>query len=214
MKRSIIFSLMAVLVICGGCRWLGIRGNGHVTTQQREIKDFSEIEADGMFDIDWRSGPPSLTVTTDENLVPYVLDSIKDNRLRLRVRERILPTRGLKVVVSSSRREGSRLTGASELVAHNLTGSSYAVETTGAADIKIDGAVDRLLADMTGASDLQAKGLQTRTAEISTTGAASAEVAVSESLKVNITGAGEVVYHGDPAVTKHITGAGEVRRKD
>jgi hypothetical protein len=196
------------------CRFLGVRGNGHLKTDQRETTDFSELQADGSFDIEWRSGPPSLTITTDENLLSYIENGVRGNKLRLHTRERLLPTHGLKVVISSSSRTGSRLTGASELIAHQLTGDSYAVQTTGAADVKLDGTIDHLLADMTGASELSAKGLQTRTAEISTTGAASADVSVSDSLKVTITGAGEVVYHGNPTVQKSVTGAGEVRRKD
>ncbi len=214
MKRTSIFILVALTLAFTCCRWLGVRGNGHLKTEQRNIIDFAELQATGSFDVEWRSGPPSLTITTDENLLPYVENEIRDNSLRLRVRERVLPTHGLKVVISSSQRTGSKLTGASELVAHQLTGTTYAVQTTGAADIKLDGTVDHLLADMTGASELSAKSLQTRTAEISTTGAASAEVSVSESLKVTITGAGEVVYHGNPSVQKHVTGAGEIRHKD
>jgi hypothetical protein len=214
MNRLTIFVLATLALAGAGCHYLGIRGNGHITTDQRPVTEFAEIQADGMFDIVWSSGPPSLSITTDENLLSYVENEIHDNRLHLHVRERVLPTHGLKVAVSSPTRTGSRLTGASDLTALALSGDSYAVETTGAADIKLDGSINHLLADMTGASDLKAKSLQTRTAEISTTGAASAEVSVSESLKVTITGAGEVVYHGDPAVTKHVTGAGEVRRKD
>jgi hypothetical protein len=214
MKKMTSLILVAVALAGTGCHFLGVRGNGHVVTDQRQVDQFAELQADGMFDIVWSNGPPSLTVTTDENLLSYVESDISDNRLRLHVRKRILPTHGLKVVISSPTRTGSKLTGASDLTAHGLTGDSYAVETTGAADIKLDGSVNHLLADMTGASDLQAKSLQTRTAEISTTGAASAEVSVSENLKVTITGAGEVIYHGNPTVTKHVTGAGEVRRKD
>ena len=214
MKRTTILLLTGLALAGAGCHWMGVRGNGHVTTDQRPVSEFAEIQADGMFDIVWSSGPAALTITTDDNLLSYVESTVHDGRLRLHVRQRILPTHGLKIAVSSPTRKGSRLTGASDLTAHALTGSSYAVETTGAADIKLDGTVDHLLADMTGASDLQAKSLKTRIAEISTTGAASAEVSVSESLNVTITGAGEVVYHGNPHVTKKVTGAGEVRRKD
>jgi hypothetical protein len=135
--------------------------------------------------------------------------------LRLHQRERVSPTHGVKVIVSSSNRSGSKLTGASRLIAPRLTGPSYAVETTGAARVTLDGTVDELLADMTGASELNAKGLQTKTAEISTTGAANAEISVSETLKVTITGAGNVSYYGTPkTVQKHITGAGNIKHKD
>ena len=68
---------------------------------------------------------------------------------------------------------------------------------------------------MTGASELKASGLQTTTAEISTTGAGNAEVAVAETLKVAITGAGKVSYSGNPkTIEKHISGAGSIRHKD
>ena len=68
---------------------------------------------------------------------------------------------------------------------------------------------------MTGASELAASALQTKTAEISTTGAAEAEIAVAETLKVAITGAGKVTYSGNPpTIEKHITGAGSIRHKE
>jgi hypothetical protein len=68
---------------------------------------------------------------------------------------------------------------------------------------------------MTGASELTAGSLQTKTAEISTTGAGDAEIAVADTLKVAITGAGKVSYSGNPpTIEKHITGAGSIRKKD
>jgi hypothetical protein len=57
--------------------------------------------------------------------------------------------------------------------------------------------------------------LQTKTAQISTTGAGDAQVAVAETLKVAITGAGKVQYSGNPpTIEKHISGAGSIRHKD
>jgi hypothetical protein len=101
------------------------------------------------------------------------------------------------------------------LKAHGLTGPSFAIETTGAADVSLEGNIDFLAADMTGASDLKARSLQVKTAEISTTGAADADVWVTDTLRVTITGAGSVTYHGEPkTIEKHVTGAGEVRHKD
>ena len=45
-----------------------------IESEQLTIADFSEMQADGhgMFDIEWRSGPPALTITTDQNLMRYV----------------------------------------------------------------------------------------------------------------------------------------------
>ncbi len=207
--------LTAFGILLAGCWPVGIRGNGHITTDSRTISAFSEIEADGAFQIEWSSGPPALSVTTDENLLQYIENRNVGNRLRLHSARNLWPTHGIKVVVSSPTRSAAKLTGATRLTANQLSGANFAVESTGAAKVNLDGNIDELLADMTGASQLNASSLRTKTAEISTTGAADADISVSETLKVSITGAGKVNYSGNPpTIEKHITGAGSIRHKD
>ena len=105
--------------------------------------------------------------------------------------------------------------GAVKLTVKQLSGSIFALESKGASEVTLNGSIDRLLVDMTGASQLAAGGLQAKTAEISTTGAGDAEVAVTDTLKVVITGAGKVTYSGNPpTIKKQITGAGSIRHKD
>src|SRR4029077_2570216 len=204
-----------LILLVGGCRWGGIMGNGHIVTDTRPIGDFSEIEAGGGFEIEWRSGPPSLSITTDENLLRYIDNQNVDHRLRLHSHGNMWSSHGIKVAISSSTRAGAKLTGAARLTAKQLSGHNFGIESTGAAKVFLDGTVDDLVTDMTGASRLEAESLQTKTAEISSTGASHAEVAVSESLKVSITGAGKVIYSGNPpTVQKHIRGAGSIRHKE
>jgi len=204
-----------LIFVAAGCRWVGIRGNGHIKTDERTISAFANIDASGAFQIEWKSGAPALSITTDENLLTYIDNHISGDTLRLRTHEQIWPTHGIKVVISSPTRAGARISGAVKLTANQISGPKFALESTGASQVKLDGNVDELLADMTGASDLNASGLQTKTIEISTTGAADAEIAVSEILKVAITGAGKVSYSGNPkTIEKHITGAGSIRHRD
>src|SRR5213596_1955109 len=214
MKKITLVFLTACVVFTFGCRWVGIRGNGQIKTEDRTIAAFAEIDAGGAFIIEWESGSPALRITTDENLLSYVESDVSGDTLRLRAHEQIWPTHGIKVVISSPTRAGARIRGAVKLTAKQLTGPKFALEASGASHVSLDGNVDELLADTTGASELEAGGLQTRAAEISTTGAADAEVAVAETLKVAITGAGKVTYSGNPTIEKHITGAGSVHRKD
>ena len=214
MKQITILLLAMCLVLAAGCRWVGIRGNGHLKTEDRTVDAFTEIDTGGAFEIEWQSGPPALRITTDENLLSYVQSDVSGNTLRLRTHEQIWPTHGIKVAISSPTRAGIRTRGAVKLTAKQLTGSKFALEASGASHVSLDGNIDELLADMTGASELEAGGLQTKIAEISTTGAGDAEIAVAETLKVSITGAGKVSYSGSPTIEKHITGAGSVHRKD
>src|SRR5437879_11954026 len=72
MNRITISVLTTFIILVTGCGWPGIRGNGHLTTDQRTISGFSEIEANGAFEIEWRSGAPALSITTAENLLQYI----------------------------------------------------------------------------------------------------------------------------------------------
>jgi Putative auto-transporter adhesin, head GIN domain len=213
-KRIAIVVLAWGVGLVAGCHLPGIRGNGHIKTEERQVGGFANIDTGGAFEIQWENGSPALRVTTDENLLPYVENNISDDTLHLRTREHVWPTHGIKIVIASPTRAGARLRGAVKLTAKQLSGPVFALESRGASEISLDGNIDRLLVDMTGASQLAADGLQTKTSEISTTGAGDAEVAVSDTLKVIITGAGKVTYSGNPRVEKHITGAGSIQRKD
>ena len=214
MKKNTILFLAACLVLAAGCRWVGIRGNGHIKTDDRTVGAFAEIDAGGAFEIEWQNGSPAIHISTDENLLRYVESDVSGDTLRLRTHDQIWPTHGIKVLISSPTRTAARIRGAVKLGAKQLTGSKFALEASGASRVFLDGTVDELLADMTGASELDASGLQTKIAEISTTGAGDVEVAVAETLKVSITGAGKVSYSGNPTIEKHIVGAGSVRRKE
>ena len=215
MKKITIVSLAVSVILINGCHLPGIRGNGHIKTEERQVGAFTNIDAGGAFAIEWQSGTPSVRVTTDENLLPYIENNVSGDTLHLRTREHVWPTHGIKVVISSPTRVGARLRGAVKLTVNQLSGSTFAVESKGASEVSLSGNIDRLLVDMTGASQLTADGLQTKTAEISTTGAGDADVAVTDALKVVITGAGKVTYSGNPpTIEKHITGAGSIRHKD
>lgn len=214
MKKPI-FVLSTCVVLVTACHLPGIRGNGRIRTEERPISAFANLDAGGAFEIEWQSGAPAIRITTDENLLAYVENDVSENTLRLRMREHVWPTHGIKVVISSPVRAGGRIRGAVKLTAKQLSGSSFALESQGASEVSLDGSVDQLLVDMTGASQLAADGLHAKTAEISTTGAGDAEVTVTDTLKVVITGAGKVTYSGNPpTIEKHITGAGSIRHKD
>jgi len=215
MKKITIVFLAGCVVLAAGCEWVGIRGNGHIKTDERAVGAFANIDVRGSFTIEWQTGGPTLRITTDENLLSYIESNVSGDTLHLRTREQIRPTHGIKVIISSPTRAGARISGAVKLDATQLTGPRFALESRGASRVSLQGNIDELLVDMTGASELAASTLQTKTAEISTTGAGDADIAVAETLKVVITGAGEVKYSGNPGtIQKHISGAGSIRRKD
>lgn len=207
--------LLTFAALClGGCHLTGIRGNGHIVTENRPVQEFTSVEAEGAFDIEWVPGPASCTIRTDENLLRHVETSLNGKKLQLEWHGQLRPTHGMKVKLSSSALTGARLTGAVRLTGTRLSGKGFYLEGTGATRVTVDGAVDELMATMSGASKLDAESLQAKTAELSISGAGKAEVSASEVLKVAISGAGKVTYTGNPTVEKHVSGAGTIRRRD
>jgi hypothetical protein len=207
--------LLTFAALClGGCHLSGIKGNGHLVTENRSVQEFTSVEAEGAFDIEWVPGPASCTIRTDENLLRHVETSMDGKKLMLEWHGQLRPTHGMKVKLSSLGLTGARLTGAVRLNGTRLAGKGFYLEGTGATRVTVDGIVNELMATMSGASKLDAESLQVKTAELSISGAGKAEVSASDSLKVAISGAGKVTYSGNPTVEKHISGAGSIRRRD
>src|SRR5438270_13583056 len=127
MNKTTIALLAAVVLASAGCRSGRIRRNGHIVTDTRDVSDFSEIEADGGFYIEWKNGPPSLSVTTDDNLLRYVTTENIDHRLRLHSRGNLWPTHHINIAISSTTRTGAKLTGAARPIAKQLTGRHFPV---------------------------------------------------------------------------------------
>jgi hypothetical protein len=216
MKNKFYIVALAFLVLFSvGCDWRGVRGNGTIRTEQRPVGPFTRIEAGGFYDIQWQPGPPSFSLTTDENLLSHIETRMNGSVLKIETHGQIAPTHGVTVVITSPSLTGAELSGALKLKATQLSGDRFALDTSGATKVALAGRANRLIASLTGASKLNAETLQTQDVEISVTGAGKADVNATNSLRAAITGAGRVSYGGNPkSVEKKITGAGKISPRD
>jgi hypothetical protein len=206
--------LTFALLATAGCHFPGIRGNGHVVTETRAVSDFTSVEADGSFTISWTKGATALQIKTDKNLLNHIETSVEGTKLRLHSHGQLRPTKGVKVMLSSSNLNGAHLTGAVRLTAARVSGKGFYLDQEGATRAVVDGNVEELLGTMAGASRLEAESLHAQNVEISISGAGRADVTAEKILKVSITGAGKVTYSGDPTVEKHVSGIGSIRQRD
>ncbi|CAN5354316.1 head GIN domain-containing protein [soil metagenome] len=210
-KNFIILALAPVVLLSAGCDWRGIRGNGKIKTETRPVSDFTRLDAGGFYNIQWKPGAPSLSVTTDENLLSHIETRVDGSTLRIDTRDQIYTHNGIKIAITSPSLRGADLSGALKLEAAQLSGDRFALETSGASKVTLSGSITRLLASLTGASRLNAESLQAQDVEIAVTGAGRADIFASNSVKAAITGAGKVNYAGNPKeVQKKVTGAGKI----
>jgi len=212
MKRINLISALSLLILfAAGCDWKGIRGNGNIKTEARSVNAFTRVDAGGFYELDWHPGAPSFSLTTDENLLSHIETSVAGDVLKIKIHGSISPTHGIKVAITSPSLTGARLSGAVEFNASQVSGATFALETSGATKVTLAGKINRLLASLTGASKLKAADLPADNVEISVTGAGKADVTASNLLRASITGAGKVTYGGQPkSVEKRITGAGKI----
>jgi hypothetical protein len=214
LKLVTVAALALVLLLLNGCHWVGVKGNGHVTTESRPVSNFTKLEADGAFTINWSPGPASLKITTDSNLLDYIRTEVSNDRLRIEWIKPLKGTRGIKIEVATPSLSHVTLNGAVKLTASNLSGPEFYLDANGATKAMLTGNVNAVSGELNGASKLEAESLVTRAMELSISGAGKAEVNATEVLKVSISGAGKVVYAGNPTVSKEINGAGSIRRRD
>src|SRR3984893_19365663 len=102
MKKSYLSILAIMAVLLSGCHWIGIRGNGQIVTDKRAVTEFSDIKTGGAFEIEWHPGPPSLSITTDSNLLRYIENRVEGKTINLESHEQMSPTGRIRVVVAWS----------------------------------------------------------------------------------------------------------------
>jgi hypothetical protein len=211
MNQITIFFLGAIALMAG-CTRPGIQGNGAVTTTNSSIAHFSKLKADGAYQIQWSSGEPSISISTDENLLPFITTSVTNDTLHIDQKENLKPTKGIRINISSASLSDVQLNGAVSLAASNLLGSELKLESNGASSMYVQGSVTNLKVNFSGAGSLKAKGLQAQSAKVSLSGACSADLTVTESLDASVSGAGTIIYGGNPKrVEKEISGSGRIQ---
>jgi len=212
--NKVTFLLIAAGLALVGCSQRGIKGDGKITTENRTVSEYSAITAMGGCQIKWTSGKPALAVTADSNLLSHIKTEVSGHTLKILSPGILRPTRRITVVLSSASLADVRLTGGMSFTASPLSGTDLKVESTGASDVRVEGAVTNLDVRMTGASKLDAKALKAQTSTLSLVGASVADITVAEALKLSMTGACSLSYSGSPkTVDKSVTGACSIRQR-
>ncbi len=92
------------------------------------------------------------------------------------------------------------------------TAGNIKADVSGAGDLTIKGSTQELTADVSGAGDLKASHLMADKVKVKVSGAGDAKVNASKSIDADVSGAGSVIYKGNPIDRNvNISGAGSVR---
>ncbi len=218
----ILLLLGTALGACSGGRffdpdWTGVQGSGRVITETRDASGFQSIVVNdlGARLFVEQTGRDSLSITTDDNIMPNVVTEVRGATLYVQRTPNygIQRTTDLVVKVTVQKLDGLEVDGAVIADIKGVDTDQFEVKVSGASIIKLSGKADRQNVTLSGTGRYDADSLQVRRASINHSGAGVATLRVSESLDAEISGLGYVEYIGDPVVNKNITGVGAVRRR-
>jgi len=191
----------------------GVKGNGEIKSETRQVGAFSAIAASGAYRLEVSHGPRRLELRSDANLLPLVETSVDGGRLVLRTRKNLRPTDGVTVTVATPELRRLAISGAVKGHVDGVSGEGFDIELSGAGSLDVTGQVERLGIHLSGAGRIRAQGLRAEEAGVRCSGAGSIELQATRTLDVVLSGAGRVAYHGDPKVTQKISGVGSLVKK-
>lgn len=193
-----------------------VKGSGNVVIEARDVSDFTAVSLQGIGDlfVD-QTGSESLTITADDNLLPYIEARVSGDTLIISIERNTTfsDVAELTYRVTVAELDSLELDGLGKITADNLNGEVLTVNLDGAGDITVSGEVDRQTVEVNGAGGYNAADLQSQEAKVTHNGAGLAVVQVSDQLDATINGLGKVEYIGDPQVTKEVSGLGSVQQR-
>ena len=208
----------ALLAACSGLRGMPetVSGSGNVVTENREVSGFTAVTLQGMGEVNIdQTGSESLSITADDNFLPYLETVVQGNTLYIRTNKEIVFTdvTELTFAISAAELESVELAGAGSFNIENLDTEQWQVSLPGAGGIKVSGRATEQTVQLSGAGAYNAEKLESQKATVNSSGAGLAVVNVSDTLDVTINGLGGVEYIGDPEVSQKINGLGKVSKR-
>ncbi len=216
MKKYYLLSLLLTIPLLVSCSFNGIRGNGNVVNEEREISQFNKIDVSGIFDVDIKVGKSvSLVISAEDNLLKYIKTKVRNNTLIISSKENLHPRDDLVLKITTPKLNEIDCSGANDLNIDSVKTDKFLMDLSGAGSIEINGKAKKFFIDISGAADLDASEFFVEDVKIDISGAASADIYASKSLDAEVSGASSIKLYGNAEdVRTDISGIGSFSRAE
>lgn len=216
--------LLAVVIMFASCDDATISPSSTVTTEEIAIEDFSSISVSDAFDVEvFYSDEQYVLIESNENLHEFIEAYQKEGELvigveggidisgRTILKARVYTNNPIGYI---SVRGASRLTATDviykEDVTFDLTGASFlrtqiATENIianiqGASNLELRGSATSIQLEIGGSSRMQDADMEVSMADVKLSGASSAEIVITDEIRLNASGASVLRYAGDARI--------------
>ncbi len=206
-------------VVLGQHAWAAgptVYGSGHETSESRSVAGFTAVSFAGADRVVIeQTGTESLTITAEDNILPYLTVEVRRGRLILGAQPdaTIKATKEIVYTVTVKDLREIELTGSGSVDAKRIAADGLKIVAHGSGRMTAAGKVQRQDVVLTGSGSYHGDALETREGTVKVSGSGNAVVNVSDRLDAQVIGSGSVEYIGDPALRRNVTGAGSVRRR-
>jgi hypothetical protein len=228
--------LTFLLTLDSGCSYAfnGIKGNGNVVKQERQISSFNSLEVGGAFRVFLIQGDKeALTVEADENLLEVIKTSVAGNTLKISTTEDINDSEALYIYLTITDLKEMEISGACKLTCENkiklndldmecsgasdvelkLAANDLDLDFSGASQVNMFGSANEVSLDLSGASDLDAFEMEADKYSADVSGASNAKINVRSELSVDVSGAANLRYKGEPRLLQtDVSGASTLKK--
>ena len=216
MGRIQILLAVVATVLSAGCGGQSVRGSGNVITEPRTVSGFKEVSlrGGGRLTVD-QNGTESLTITADENLLPYLTSEVSGNHLILGTREHANLSPSKDIVYKLTVKDLNRLevAGDGSADARGIHTERLTVVVAGSGSLSAAGNADEQEIMIAGSGDYRGADVRSKAVKINIMGSGNADLNASDKLDATIMGSGDIKYTGSPIVSQNILGSGSVQKR-
>ncbi len=197
-------------------------------------QDFSGIKTSDDFKIIIsQSDENSIKINADEEVKSKIKTEIKNDVLEISTDGKIKSEKPLTISIGIKSLKSLDISGVAEVKSENqlnidvlsiessgagninldVKANEIKTKISGAGDVKLKGSAENLDAMISGAGELKAFNLSANKVKAKVSGAGDVKILAAESLDADVSGAGSVIYKGNPIDRNvNISGAGSVRQ--
>lgn len=213
-KSLLVVSAASFLFALSACKPQpqGVQGNGQIATDNRSVDSFNSVEFQGDFQVTLVSGKPQqISITTDKNLLPYIVSTVKKQGLLIGPQEgvTIAPTAPVQITISAPEIDAIGMVGNGSVNATGLQNHATLLLVQGNGTITAAGKTQNASIHINGNGTIDAKQLPASGKVMIATKGGTVIVTANGELHA-VTDGGKITYYGSPQVKQNTINNGQI----
>lgn len=227
--RNIAIACLAVAVAAFAVTRTAATPGGKRDGQKRQVGKFTKVDVGSAFEVDIKTGNPSLTIEADRKVLAKIKSEVRNGTLRIWTEGHLNNTGPLRARITTPSLDGLTLSGAchatvspqkgkrfdlamdgASMAKLSLQHSELNAVLSGASQLTVGGSAGTLNLAVNGASQIAGEKLTAKVARVDFSGASIAKLRVTQSITGSANGASNITATGGGTIRVNTSGTSTV----